>query len=361
MKKQGLYDPFYEHDSCGVGFVVNVSGERSNQIVTDGITILKNLAHRGAIGGDSKTGDGAGMLLQIPHQFFVKESKKLGFSLPEEGRYGAGKLFLPMDEKKRSIAKAVIENTVKSEGGLVLGWRDVPVRPDCLGDMARSVMPFMAQIFVSFSTLSDDALERKLYITRKCIEREAKKQNFTIEDFYIPSFSSKTMTYKGMFVAPQFEYFYPDLSDSDFKSALALVHQRYSTNTFPSWPLAHPFRYMAHNGEINTLRGNINKMIARENTMSSPLFANDISKLLPIVELNTSDSGIFDNTFELLSLSGRSVEHAMMMMVPEAFGAKYHISEDKRAFYEYHAVNNGALGWSCGDRIYRWCKDWCNT
>jgi glutamate synthase domain-containing protein 2/glutamate synthase domain-containing protein 1/glutamate synthase domain-containing protein 3 len=357
MKKQGLYDPFYEHDSCGVGFVVNVNGERSNQIVADGITILKNLAHRGAIGGDSKTGDGAGMLIQIPHHFFAKESKRLGFSLPEEGRYGAGKLFLPMDEAKRAIARKLIETTVKSEGGAILGWRDVPVRPDCLGDMARSVMPFMAQIFVSFGTMSGDDLERKLYITRKCIEKEAKKQNFSIEELYFPSFSCKTMTYKGMFVAPQFEYFYPDLGNPDFKSALALIHQRYSTNTFPSWPLAHPFRYMAHNGEINTLRGNINKMIVRENSLRSPLFGDDISKLAPIIELNMSDSGIFDNVFELLAWSGRSVEHAIMMMVPEAFGAKYHISEDKRAFYEYHAAvmepwdGPAAIGFTDGVKI----------
>ena len=173
-----------------------------------------------------------------------------------------------------------MNTTVKSEGGAILGWRDVPVRPDCLGDMARSVMPFMAQVFVSFGTISGDDLERKLYITRKCIENEAKKQNFSIEELYFPSFSCKTMTYKGMFVAPQFEYFYPDLADPDFKSALALIHQRYSTNTFPSWPLAHPFRYMAHNGEINTLRGNINKMIVRENSLRSPLFGDDISKVI---------------------------------------------------------------------------------
>lgn len=357
MKKQGLYDPFYEHDSCGVGFVVNVNGEKSHQIVSDGITILKNLAHRGAIGGDSKTGDGAGMLIQIPHQFFTRECNKSGFKIPEAGSYGVGKLFLPMNEEKQKTARLLIEKTIKSEGGTILGWRDVPVRPDCLGEMARSIMPFMAEIFVIFGSLSGDALERKLYIARKCIEREAKDQQFSMEDLYIPSFSSRTITYKGMFVAPQFEYFYPDLGDPEFKSALALVHQRYSTNTFPSWPLAHPFRMMAHNGEINTLRGNINKMIARENNLSSPLFDEDISKLLPIIDLNGSDSGIFDNVFELLSLSGRSIEHSIMMMVPEAFGSKYHISEDKRAFYEYHTAimepwdGPAAIGFTDGVRI----------
>ncbi len=357
MKKQGLYDPFYEHDSCGVGFVVNVNGERSHQIVIDGITILKNLAHRGAVGGDSKTGDGAGMLLQIPHDFFVKESKKLGFNLPQEDTYGVAKLFLPMDPAKREIIHKIIETSVKAEGGIIIGWRDVPARPDCLGDMARNIMPYMGQVFVSFDTLEGEVLERKLYITRKVIENEAKNQGFTIDDFYIPSFSCRTITYKGMFVAPQFEYFYPDLSDPDFKSALSLVHQRYSTNTFPSWPLAHPFRCIAHNGEINTLRGNINKMIARERALSSPLYGDDIRKLLPVVELNMSDSGIFDNAFELLARTGRSIEHAMMMMVPEAFGAKYHISEDKRAFYEYHASimepwdGPAAIGFTDGIRI----------
>lgn len=337
MKKQGLYDPFYEHDSCGVGFVVNVNGERSHQIVTDGITILRNLAHRGAIGGDSKTGDGAGMLIQMPHLFFARESKKLGFRLPEEGNYGIGQLFLSMDSKKRAAAKSLIKAVIKSENGKTLGWRDVPVKPDCLGSMAIAVMPFMAQIFVAFEGIKSDALERKLYIVRKCIEREARKQGFSIDDLYFASFSSKTIIYKGMFVAPQFDYFYPDLTDPDFQSSLALIHQRYSTNTFPSWPLAQPFRCIAHNGEINTLRGNINKMTAREKTLNSTIFGNDISKLLPIIEPAMSDSGVFDNVYELLSHSGRSVEHAIMMMVPEAFGPKYQISEDKRAFYEFHA------------------------
>ena len=331
-----MYDPFYEHDSCGVGFVVNVNGQRSHQIVSDGITILKNLEHRGAVGGDSKTGDGAGMLIQIPHEFFSKESDKLGFHLPEDN-YGAGMLFLPQEKDRRKEAIALIEKTVAARGGKILGWRDVPVCPDCLGEMARSSMPFMKQIFVSFDNLAGDLLERKLYITRKCIEREAVNLHFETHDFYIVSLSARTITYKGMFVAPQFEHFYPDLTDSNFQSSIALVHQRYSTNTFPSWPLAQPFRNMAHNGEINTLRGNMNKMTAREKTISSPVFEDEISDLIPIISLNNSDSGIFDNVFELLSLSGRSVEHSMMMMVPEAFGARYHISEDKRAFYEYHA------------------------
>jgi glutamate synthase (NADPH) large chain len=338
IKQKGLYDPWFEHDACGVGFVVNVKGTRSHQIVSDGITILKNLAHRGAVGGDLKTGDGAGMLTQIPHLFFAKECNRLHITLPKEGAYGVGMFFLPIDEQKRTAARTIIESTIVTEGGKVLGWREVPVHPECLGDLARATMPSIAQLFASFGTLQGTDLERRLYITRKCIEHAAKDQQFTNEELYAASFSSQTITYKGLFVAPQFEHFYPDLVDPDFQSALALIHQRYSTNTFPSWPLAQPFRYMAHNGEINTLRGNINKMTAREKTLASPLFGDEISKLLPIVDLSSSDSGIFDNVFELLTGGGRSVEHSMMMMVPEAFGAKYHISEDKRAFYEYHAA-----------------------
>jgi glutamate synthase (NADPH) large chain len=337
MKHQGLYDPFYEHDACGVGFVVNVNGQRSHQIVTEGITILKNLTHRGAVGGDSKTGDGAGMLVQLPHLFFVNECERLRINLPKEGAYGVGMLFLPQEAQGRNAAVRIVESTVVKEGGGVLGWRDVPVQPDVLGEMARATMPFVAQVFVTFGTLTGSDLERRLYIVRKSIENAARAQGFTNKDFYVPSFSGATIVYKGLFVAPQFDHFYPDLTNKDFQSALALSHQRYSTNTLPSWPLAQPFRYVAHNGEINTLRGNINKMSAREKTSSSPLFGSEIGKLLPVVDLATSDSGIFDNVFELVTQGGRSVEHAMMMMIPEAFGAKYHISEDKRAFYEYHA------------------------
>ncbi|MFP4165117.1 MAG: glutamate synthase large subunit [Chitinispirillaceae bacterium] len=338
LKQHGLYDPFYEHDACGVGFVVNIKGQQSHQIVSDGITILKNLAHRGAVGGDSMTGDGAGMLLQIPHAFFFRECDKLGFRLPAGGSYGVGMLFIPRDERRRLGAVELIKKSITKEGGRILGWRDVPIQPDCLGELAGECMPFIAQIFVTFPGLSDEQLERKLYITRKTIELAARQKRYTLEDLFVPSFSSRTIVYKGMFVAPQFEVFYPDLADKDFQSALALVHQRYSTNTFPSWPLAQPFRFMAHNGEINTLRGNMNKMNAREKTLKSPLFGDDIQKLFPIVGPNLSDSGAFDSVLELLSLSGRSVEHSMMMMVPEAFGEKYHISADKRAFYEYHAA-----------------------
>lgn len=335
MKKKGLYDPAHEHDACGVGLVAQIDGTRSHQIVLDGIQILSRLEHRGAVGGDLKTGDGAGILLQMPHQFFVK---KLDFVLPEEGSYGAGMLFLPQKDEQCEQARNLIASVVKEEGGQLLGWRQVPVDPDCLGDMARTAMPSIWQVFVAFEGLSGDKLNRKLYILRKCFENQAAKKGWSIEDFYVPSLSVNTIIYKGMFVAPQFSTFYPDLVDEDFQSALALVHQRYSTNTFPSWPLAQPFRYMAHNGEINTLRGNINKMMAREATLSSKVFGEELPKLFPIVNASMSDSAVFDHVLELLAQDDRSVEHAVTMMVPEAFGPKYFISEDKRAFLEYHSA-----------------------
>ena len=335
MKAQGLYHPSLEHDACGVGFVVKIDGTRSHQIVRNGVEILKNLVHRGAVGGDLKTGDGAGMILQIPHKFF---SKVLEFPLPVEGKYGVGMFFLPKQEKESVRARKMIADQIVLEGGKVLGWREVPVHPDCLGEMAREVMPSIYQVFVTYNGLEGPALERRLYVLRKVLENEAVKLGWTLEDFYIPSLSSRTIVYKGMFAAPQFDHFFSDLMDEDLVSALAVVHQRYSTNTFPSWALAHPFHFIAHNGEINTLRGNINKMAAREGRISSDLLGPEIKKLLPIVNPSLSDSGIFDNVFELLTLGGRSMEHAMMMMVPEAFGVKYHISEAKRAFFEYHAA-----------------------
>jgi glutamate synthase (NADPH) large chain len=338
MKAQGLYDPSFEHDSCGVGFVADIRGRPSHQIVEEGITILKNLEHRGAIGGDLKTGDGAGMLMQLPHVFFSKECKKAGIALPEAGAYGMGMVFFPRDAAGADRAKLLTEEALREKNADMIGWREVPVRPDCLGQQARGRMPSIHQLFVRAGDAAGGALERRLYVLRKCIEKKAAEAGFTLEDFYIASFSGATVIYKGMFVASQFSSFYPDLGDGDFQSAIALVHQRYSTNTLPSWCLAQPFRYMAHNGEINTLRGNINKMNAREKTLSSSLFGDEMKDLFPIITPGGSDSAMFDNVFELLYLGGRSMEHAMMMMVPEAFGPRYHISEDKRAFYEYHAA-----------------------
>ncbi|HEX7510444.1 MAG TPA: glutamate synthase central domain-containing protein, partial [Chitinivibrionales bacterium] len=334
----GLYDPMFEHDSCGVGFTADILGRPSHAIVEEGITILKNLEHRGAIGGDQKTGDGAGMLTQIPHVFFGKLSARFSAPLPHVGAYGVGMLFLPRQSERREKAKRIIEDTLRIKNAAVLGWREVPINADCLGTLAKQGMPSINQVFVTVQGLEAEALGRALYVLRKCIEKNAADAGFSMEDFYIASFSNTTIVYKGMFVAPQFASFYPDLVSPDFQSAIALVHQRYSTNTLPSWCLAQPFRFLAHNGEINTLRGNINKMNARERSLSSPLFGEDIKELFPIIMPGGSDSAMFDNVFELLSLGGRSMEHSMMMMIPEAFGAKYHISEDKRAFYEYHAA-----------------------
>ncbi|MCK5200608.1 MAG: glutamate synthase subunit alpha, partial [Spirochaetales bacterium] len=294
MKKQGLYDPLYEHDACGVGFIVEISGIKTHKTVIDGITILKNLVHRGAVGSDVNTGDGAGILTQIPHDFFLHE---LEFDLPGQGSYGVGMFFLPAKKNERDAAIDIIKDVVGSEGADLLGTRDVPMVSDSLGQAALSSMPFVFQSFISVKGLSGEELERKLYIIRRSIEKRASAADYSIDDFYISSLSCRTIVYKGMFVAPQLEEFYPDLKDSSYKSALALVHQRYSTNTFPSWSLAQPFRYIAHNGEINTLRGNINKMKAREATLSSPLFGDELEKVLSVINFDQSDSAIFDSNF----------------------------------------------------------------
>ncbi len=335
IKKQGLYDPAFEHDACGVGFIAKIDGERSHSIVKDGVQILCNLEHRGAVGGDMKTGDGAGMLLQMPHKFFKKVTS---FELPVEGSYGAGMLFLPLDKKRAIEAVKLTEKILKDEGVNLLGWRDVPVNASCLGEQALSVMPSFKQLFVTIDGLTGVELERQLYVIRKVLENSAEKSGFPQEQYYFPSFSSKTFIYKGMFVSAQFETFYPDLTDDDFESAIALVHQRYSTNTMPTWPLAQPFRYIAHNGEINTLRRNVNSMTAREATLASPLFGENLKRMYPIANASGSDSAAFDNVYELLNQGGRTLEHSVMMMIPEAFGTKYHISEDKRSFYEYHSA-----------------------
>ncbi len=335
LNAHGLYDPRQEHDACGVGFVVKINGEKSHDIIEKGVEVLCNLEHRGAVGGDQKTGDGAGMLIQLPHRFL---KKVCSFALPDEGTYGAGMIFLPFEEEKRAIAIELTEKTCGDEGWEFVGWREVPINPDCLGEMARRDMPHIRQFIVKKNGLSEDELERELYILRKCLIRAGNQVNLTMEEYYISSLSHRTMVYKGMFVARQFLSFYPDLAEKDMMSALALVHQRYSTNTFPSWPLAHPYRYIAHNGEFNTIRRNLNTMYARQASLSSELFGENLQKLYPISIPTVSDSAVFDNVFELLVQSGRAMEHAIMMMIPEPFGSKYHMSEDKRAFYEYHAA-----------------------
>ena len=338
QKKQGLYESRREHDGCGVGAVVNINGQRSHSIIEYGKEILVNLYHRGAAGADEVTGDGAGILFQIPHEFFSAECERLGFSLPPDSNYGVGMVFGPQDKELRSKCEDVLEASIGHYGMRVLGWRDVPVANDCLGKIALGSEPTIKQIFIDGAGSESKLLEQKLYLARRQAEKLIRKQ-FGQEgkDFYVASLSCKTICYKGMFMAWQLFAYYPDLADERVGSALAIVHQRYSTNTFPSWQLAQPLRCVAHNGEINTLSGNRNWMQARQMKMSSHVFGDNISDVLPVLTPQASDSACFDNVLELLVRAGRSMPHSIMMMIPEAFGTSYHISTDKRAFYEYHA------------------------
>lgn len=338
-KAQGLYDPAWEHDACGIGAIVNISGRREHAIVDYGKQVLMNLMHRGAAGADESTGDGAGILMQIPHEFFAVEAATLGFTLPEPRRYGVAMVFEPHDPEFRRGCEQVLAECVGEEGMKVLGWRDVPTCNKTLGEIARASEPFIRQLFISGEGRSDLDLERRLFVARKRAERRVRTLfGEEAADFYLPSMSCRTIVYKGMFLAPQLFAYYPDLADERVVTALAIVHQRYSTNTFPSWRLAQPFRMIAHNGEINTLRGNINRIQGYEKTMHCPALTEDLSELFPIIEPGGSDSSSFDNVMELLVRAGRSAPHSLMMMIPEAFGPRYHISIDKRAFYEYHSA-----------------------
>ncbi|MDJ0912800.1 MAG: glutamate synthase large subunit [Desulfobacterales bacterium] len=334
---QGLYDPGNEHDSCGVGFVAQIDGKPSHTIIRNGIKVLENLMHRGAIGGDLKTGDGAGILFQIPDQYFRKECQDLGFDLPAPKTYGIGMMFLPRRDETRKTLKRMITKTVASEGLTILGWRTVPVDSNAIAGQAKQQQPFIEQLFVDGNGLTEAALERKLYILRRCLEQQALPMVGPDECFYIASMSVNTIVYKGLFTAPQLSGFYEDLSQDDITSAMAVVHQRYSTNTFPSWELAQPFRYLAHNGEINTLRGNLNHIRSREPSLATELFGEDLVKIFPAIDERGSDSSCLDNALELLTNSGRSLAHAMLMLVPEAWGIKYPIGADLRGFFEYHA------------------------
>ncbi len=336
---QGLYNPAHEHDACGIGFVVNIKGAASHDIVLKGLQILQNLAHRGACGCDSETGDGAGVLIQIPHKFFAKEASALGFTLPAQGEYGVAMCFLPVERQQRLVCEGLVEKIVREEGLTVLGWRDTPVEGDAIGRVARASQPYIQQLFVARpSGMNADEFERKLYVVRKRAESKA-AQSDDVRDksfFYIPSFSSRTIVYKGLLLAHQIGEFYAELLDPDTVSAMCLVHQRFSTNTFPTWQLAHPFRYICHNGEINTVRGNANWMNARQGVMKSPLF-DDFKKLLPVIQPGVSDSATLDNAVELLTMTGRSLPHVMAMLMPEAWDGHSTMSDDKKAFYEYHA------------------------
>src|SRR5436190_14355419 len=339
--RQGLYDPAYDKDSCGVGFIANIKGAKSHQIVADAIQILCNLEHRGATGADPRMGDGAGILVQIPHKFFARKTKGLGFTLPEPGQYGVGHLFLPRDKTWRDTIRKIYEDTAQKEGLKVLGWREVPTDNSTLGESVIPTEPVHMQVFIGQvkPSTNEDHFERRLYILRKAISNAVYQQRERrLSGYYPVTISCRTAIYKGMFLADQLGTYYPDLHEEDFESALALVHQRFSTNTFPTWSLAHPYRYIAHNGEINTLRGNVNWMAARQASVASELYGDDITKLWPISYEGQSDTACFDNALEFLVQGGYSLPHAVMMMIPEAWAGNPLMDEQRRAFYEYHAA-----------------------
>ncbi len=339
VSPRGLYDPFYEHDACGFGFVANIDGRQSHDIVRRGITVLEDLVHRGACGCDPETGDGAGLLLQIPHKFFAEESEKLGFELPEPGAYAASMVFLPHATDDRDICVKIMEKFISEEGQSLLGWRDVPRNADALGWLAREREPVIQQVFIKRAQgLDTDAFERKLLVIRKQIERAVATSGIEqAEQFYIPSMSARTIVYKGLMLAYQIDDYYLDLSDERFETAIALIHQRYSTNTLPEWRLAHPYRFVCHNGEFNTLRGNINMMRSRESHLASPLLGDDVKKLSPILTPGASDSANFDEAFELLARGGRDMSHAIGMLIPEPWSGHESMPDDLKAFYEYQA------------------------
>ncbi|MBN2453301.1 MAG: glutamate synthase large subunit [Candidatus Omnitrophica bacterium] len=359
-EKQGLYDPGFEHDSCGVGFVCDIKGARSNTIVKQSLEVLSRLAHRGAVGADPKTGDGAGILMQIPHGFFRKAAAGAGITLPDEGSYGTGLVFLPRDSEERGFCRDILEKVIKEEGQVFLGWRTVPVDDSVIGHRARATEPVFEQVFIAKNEgLKDEiSFERKLYVIRKRAENIARESGIKEKrSFYITNLSCRTFCYKGLLMPGQLGRFFLDLQDEDIVSALCLVHSRYSTNTFPTWDRAQPFRFLAHNGEINTLRGNVNWVSARERILTSEFFGTDIEKLKPVIVKGGSDSAAIDNFFELLVLSGRPLEHAMMMLIPEAWEHNSLMDGKLKDFYKYHACfmepwdGPAAIAFTDGKRI----------
>ncbi len=339
--RQGLYDPLHEHDACGVGFIVHIKGHKSHAIVNQGLDLLTNLTHRGAVGADPYAGDGAGILIQMPDAFLRAECEKQGLSLPTEGDYAVGMVFLPRDASDRTRCETLFAEIIAQEKALLLGWRDVPVNNHDLGESAKLVEPFIRQIFIGrgVDCPDQDAFERKLFVIRKQVENAVRDSNLTQGHcFYVPSLSTRTLVYKGMLLANQVGQFYPDLNDERIVSALALVHQRFSTNTFPTWDRAHPFRMIAHNGEINTLRGNMNGMAARRHSIASKVLGEDVHKLWPLIAEGQSDSACFDNAVELLVAGGYTLAHAMMLLIPEAWTGNVLMDEKLRAFYEYNAA-----------------------
>ncbi|MFA6320656.1 MAG: glutamate synthase large subunit [Candidatus Omnitrophota bacterium] len=358
--RKGLYDPRFEHDSCGVGFVCNIKGNGSNELVLQGLEVLNRLAHRGATGADPKTGDGAGILIQIPHDFFIKKCETENIALPDLGEYGTGLIFLPTDEKEKDICRKITEETIKEEGQAFLGWRKVPVDRSDIGVTAQKTAPVIEQPFIGKASGIKDTLEfeRKLFVIRKRIENAIRSSDLRQKSFfYITNLSCRTFSYKGLLMPHQVGNFFLDLKDKDVKSAICLVHSRYSTNTFPTWNLSQPFRFLAHNGEINTLRGNINWMKARESLLASDLFGKDIKKLYPVIVPGGSDSAAIDNVFELLILSGRSIPHAMMMLIPAAWEQDNSMSAKLKHFYKYHSCltepwdGPAAMAFTDGTRI----------
>ncbi len=337
--QQGLYDPRQERDACGVGFVAHIKGIKSHDRVREGLRILENLTHRGAVGADPLVGDGAGILLQVPDAFLRAKCASQGLVLPAEGEYGVGMLFLPRAASARAACEKIIEKMISAEGQKLLGWRDVPVDNSILGKSVKAAEPVIRQVFIGRGKhcADQDAFERKLFVIRKTAEHAVRAIS-EAQMFYVPSLSSRTIVYKGMLLANQVGKYYLDLQDPLLMSALALVHQRFSTNTFPTWDLAHPFRMIAHNGEINTVRGNVNWMTARHATMSSKLLGKDLEKLWPLIMEGQSDSACFDNALELLVAGGYSLPHAMMLLIPEAWAGNPLMDEERRAFYEYHAA-----------------------
>ena len=359
-QKQGLYDPQFEHDSCGVGFICNVKGKKSNEIIRQGLEILKRLSHRGATGADPKTGDGAGILIQIPHEFFVQACLENKISLPHLGEYGMGLVFLPPQGKERKFCKDVFSRAIEEEGQILLGWRRVPVNDSDIGQTARETEPVIEQVFIGRNKHIKDQLdfERRLYVIRKRVENIIRASGLKQKSFFcITNLSSRTASYKGLLMPGQLENFFIDLKDGSMKSALCLVHSRYSTNTFPTWDLAQPFRFLAHNGEINTLRGNINWMHAREGLLKSKLFGRDVKKIMPVIVPGGSDSATIDNVFELLVLAGRGLAHAMTMLIPCAWEQNYFLNDKLRGFYKYHTCltepwdGPAAIAFTDGTRI----------
>ncbi len=339
--KQGLYDPRNEHDACGLGFIAHIKGQKSHAIITQGLQILKNLTHRGATGADPLQGDGAGILIQMPDAFLRRVCGRQGLTLPAIGQYGVGMVFLPQEPASRMACEQEIERAVAAEGQVLLGWRNVPTDNSGLSERTKEVEPVIRQVFIGRGTndIDHDALERKLYIIRKRSGHaiQALKLHHG-KEFYVPSMSTRTIVYKGMLLAHQVGEYYRDLQDATMVSALAMVHQRFSTNTFPTWDLAHPFRLVCHNGEINTLRGNVNWIRARQQAIASDVLGADLDKIWPLIYDGQSDSASFDNALELLLMGGYPLAHAMMLMIPEAWAGNPLMDEDRRAFYEYHAA-----------------------